>query len=197
MSRGISHYLAIVLTAFMVGGIAYWAWTGLKSPPVSEPSVKIVVTPTGWQRIDTGKFSLYAPEGTQFRRSPPGVDTSGGEIIGPTFHMRYMIGMWVDNLKERRTYLDYTERHTIVDGRQAIQSKALLRTFEQELQFGVQGHPYFVSMYIPKAFRFGENENSWEALNVQGTAPSEEDRDTLEEVFKTIRFDEGVRKDCK
>lgn len=185
MASGISRLAAAVLTLGVIGGLAYWAWTGLKQPPVHAPTVAIVTTPPGWQRIDQGQFTFYAPPGTRLRQAKSG-DLVYGDIIGPNTCLRFQLGPHTRILADRARHRDFSEGTVAVDGRSGIVRKAVLFVYERQQWFGECGGPLYIGYQLPQAVR-GTGAAPLE-LAVEGAAMNDDERDQQELVFKSIRF---------
>ena len=104
----IRRILPPLLTLLVVAFVGFWAWVGLKSPPVSEPAA-IITTPARWQRIDAGQFSLYAPAGTRLRKVR-GADSVYGDIIGPNTCLRFNVGTGVGILADKYKFRDELQK---------------------------------------------------------------------------------------
>ena len=176
----IRRILPPLLTLLVVAFVGFWAWVGLKSPPVSEPAA-IVTTPARWQRIDVGSFSLYAPAGTRLRKVRS-ADTVYGDIIGPNTCLRFNVGTGAGILADKSRHPDYTENEAVVDRRRAIVRKAVLNEYEQAHWFGDCGAPLYIGLYLPQVLPGGAS------VAVEGTARGEDERDQVETIFKSIRI---------
>ena len=174
------HVLALLFTLLVVGVVGYWAWTGLKSPPLSG-SRGIITTPAGWQRIDEGSFSLYAPKDSQIRQAQQGGLTYG-DILGPSTCLRYGVGPKAAIIADRQLHANYTETTMTVDGHQAIQRKAVLNPSEQTHWFSQCNGVLYIGLFIPHALPDGSN------IAIEGTAMSEDERDQVETIFKSVRL---------
>jgi len=176
MAWGTSRYLAVVLTVIMVGIIGYLTWTGVMSPAGIGPLGSIVTTPPGWERIDEGAFSLYAPRGTRLRKA----ESNGvvyGDIVGPNTCLRYAVGARIALLADRRMHPVYAESALVVDGRRAVERKATFSTGEHEEWFPGCGAPLYAGVLFAEP-----------GVTVEGVARTEDERDQLELIFKSIRF---------
>ncbi len=189
MTRGISHYLAILLTLAVAGGIAFWAWNGLKSPPVSEPTVSIVTTPAGWKSFEAGPFSLYAPKYAVLRKLQD-TDHAVGMLIGLGFNVRYEFSIRSNTLAEKANNTDYSEGETVIDGRRGVLRKATLSAEAQQARFGAYAQPSYIGLYIPQAVRHAgpDGREEWYALQIEGAAANADERDMVEMILKSVRF---------
>jgi hypothetical protein len=188
MPKGSPHSLAILMTLVVAGIIAVWAWYGLKSPPV-QPSASIVTTPSAWKRFDTGSFNLYAPKYAVLRKlDEPG--HSVGQLIGLGLYVKYEFGARANTLVGPGQGMDVTEREIVIDGRPGILRLATLNAAEQQARFGGYGQPCYIGLYLPEAARGIRPDGQQEqiALQVEGVAVNTDLRDTVEMIFKTIRF---------
>jgi hypothetical protein len=189
--------LAAILTLLIIGGFAYWALRPLVHPPavvdVPLSAIKHGVTaiefPSGWVKIDTQQgFSFYAPPGTRFQQLP-GKDSSVGEIVGPTFHLQYDFGFYSNDLSKAKNSQDYSEDQVVIDGRDGMIRRATLSS---------EGGPsYFAGLYLQQAVFHREYPGRWAALEIHGSALTTQDRTTIEQMFKTVQFDEQVVKIAK
>ena len=178
MSRG--RLLPLLMTLMVVGVVGYWAWTGLKSPPLSE-SRGIITTPAGWQLLDAGSFTFYAPKGSVVRQAQRG-DLVYGDVIGPNTCLLYSVGPKAAIIADKRTHSSYSETPIVIDGRPGVLRKAMLNQSEQAHWFGDCGAPLYIGLYLPKALAGGSS------VAIDGTAGSEDARDQVETIFKSIRF---------
>jgi hypothetical protein len=193
MTRGISHYLAILLTLAVAGGVAFWAWNGLKSPPVSEPTVSIVTTPAGWKGFDAGPFSLYAPKYAVLRKlQDPGAAV--GMLVGLGFNLRYEFGQRSSTLVDQGNNTDYSEGEMVIDGRRGLLRKATLSAETQQARFGAYAQPSYIGVFIPQAIRHTtpDGKDQWYSLQVEGVAANADQRDMVEMILKSVRFN-GMR----
>ncbi|MDE2184238.1 MAG: hypothetical protein KGJ78_14555 [Alphaproteobacteria bacterium] len=175
MSFGASRTAALLLTLLMVGGGAYWVWNGLKSPPVGEPA-SIVTTPPGWMRVEAGRFTLFVPPGSLTRQG-----AGATEIIGPDFYIRYRLGTYSGAQEPLKANRDYSEQHIVIDGRDAYLRKATLDVAQQQALFGAYGQPSYLGLYMPHAVEAA-------VLEMHATAPGPDDLDTVEMIYKSVRF---------
>jgi hypothetical protein len=176
----IRRILPLLLTLLVVAFVGIWAWVGLKSPPLSE-SRGIITTPAGWQLMDAGSFTLYAPKGTQVRQAQRG-DLVYGDIIGPNTCLLYSVGPKATVIAGKSTHPAYTETPIVIDGRHGVVRKAVLNQSEQSHWFGDCGAALYVALYLPQALPGGGS------VAIEGTAGSEDARDQVETIFKSIRF---------
>lgn len=176
MGQGTSKIAALVLTLLLVGGGAYWAWTGLKSPPLSAPA-EIITTPSGWTRLDAGAFTLYAPAGTMLRTAADG----SGDILGPNIYLRFKAGKYSGAQEPLKANPDYSEQPVVIAGRHGFLRRATLDAAQQDALFGGYGRTYFLGLYVPKAA--GERD-----LEFYGTTSSSDEVDMIEMIYKSIRF---------
>jgi hypothetical protein len=182
--------LAAILTLVVIGGFAYWALRPLVHPPavVDVPisaithGVTAIEFPSGWVKMDTKQgFSFYAPPGTQFHPLQ-GKDSFVGEIAGPAFSLRYDFGFWSNDLGDAKNSQDYSEEQVVIDGRDGVIRRA---TFSSE-----NGQTYFAGLYVQQAVFHREYPGRWAALEIHGSALTTQDRATIEQLFKTVQFDE-------
>jgi hypothetical protein len=188
MPKGSPHSLAILMTLVVAGIIAVWAWYGLKSPPV-QPSASIVTTPSAWKRFDAGAFNFYAPKYAVLRKlDEPG--HSVGQLIGLGLYVKYEFGPRANTLVGPGQGMDVTEREIVIDGRPGILRLATLNGAQSQARFGGYGQPCYIGLYIPEAARGVRPDGQQEqiALQVEGVAVNTDLRDTVEMIFKTIRF---------
>jgi hypothetical protein len=180
--------LAAVLTLAVVGAFAYWALRPLVHPPAvvaGPPSavkhpVQPIEVPSGWVKIDTKQgFTFYAPPGTQLHPLK-GEDSFVGEIVGPAFNLRYDFGFWSNDLGDAKNEQDYSEEQVVIDGRDGVIRRA---TFASE-----DGPSYFAGLYVQQAVFHHEYPGRWAALEIHGSAPSTQDRASVERMFKTVQF---------
>lgn len=189
MKLGASHYLAVLFTLVVAGGVTYWAWNGMKAPPVREPTVSIVTTPAGWKKLDAGPFTFYAPKYAMLRqlREP---DHAVGQLIGAIFYLHYEFGTPQNTLVEKDGARNFSESETVIDGRRAILRKATLGDEAQQARFGSYAQPSYIGLYIPEAVRQvgPDGKERWYALRVEAGAVNDDERDLVEVMFKSIRF---------
>jgi len=180
MPQGFSRLLPVLMTLAVVGVVGFWAWNGLKSPPLSQ-SRGIITTPAGWQRIDEGSFSLYAPKGSAIRQAEQGGLTYG-DILGPNTCLNYRVGAKAAIVADRRTHARYTETPMTVDGHQGVLRKAVLNDTERYQWFSQCNGTIYIGLLVPHALSDGAS------LAIEGTALSEDERDQIETIFKSVRF---------
>ena len=180
MPQGFSRLVPVLATLLVVGVVGFWAWNGLKSPPLSE-SRGIITTPAGWARIDEGSFSLYAPKNSAIRQGQK-QGLVYGDITGPNTCLRYNVGAKAFVAADKRLHPSYTETHMVVDGHDALLRKAELDDFEQRTWFGDCGGPRYAGLLIPNALPDGGT------VAIEGTGQNEDVRDQLEMIFKTVRL---------
>jgi hypothetical protein len=138
--------------------------------------------PRGWEKIDTGQgFSFYAPPGTRLHRLQ-GDDSSIGEIIGSTFSLQYDLGYYSNDSESAKSGRDYSEQHQSIDGRDSVIRRATFASGER--------WRYFSALYIEHAVYHYDYPGRWAALDIHGGAGSAKDRATVEQMFKTVKFDE-------
>ena len=180
---------AILLTLAVAGGVAFWAWSGLKSPPVHEPAVSIVTTPSGWKEFDGEAFTLYAPKYAVLRKiGEPG--HAVGQLIGLGFYVKYELGARANTLAGPESGTEFSESGATIDRRRAMLRKVTLSEAAGQARFGTYAQPSYIGLYIPEAFRIEQPDCSEElvALQIEGVAQNGDLRDTVEMILKSIRF---------
>jgi len=184
-----SNYIAILLTLAVAGVVAFWAWYGLKSPPVHQPTVSIVTTPSGWKQFEAGPFNFYAPKYAVLRKLQD-PDHAVGMLIGAGLYVRYEFGVYANTLADQADGTDYSQTETQIDGRTAILHKVTLNDRSQENRFGAYAQPSYIGLYIPQAVRHTgpDGKVQWSALQIEGVAVNGDLRDTVEIILKSIRF---------
>ena len=180
MPQGFSRVLPLLATLVVVAVVGFWAWNGLKSPPMSE-SRGIITTPAGWQRIDEGSFSLYAPKGSAIRQGQK-EGLVYGDIIGPNTCLRYSVGPKAFIVADKRMHASYTETPFVVDGKNGVVRKATLDASEQAEWFGDCGSAFYAGLLIPNALPDGS------AVAIEGTGQNEDVRDQIETIFNSVRL---------
>jgi len=187
MPKSSPNYLAILLTLAVAGGVAFWAWYGLKSPPVREPAISIVTTPSGWKSFDAGHFTLYAPKYAVLRKlEEPGHTV--GQLIGLGTYLRYEFGAPSNTLAE--SGVDFSQSETMIDGRPAVLRKATLDPAAQQARFGSFAQPSYIGVFIPRALcqTAPDGKEKCNALQIEGVGSNADQRDTVEQILKSIRF---------
>jgi len=152
----------------------------MKSPPLS-PSRGIVTTPAGWLEVNEGSFTLYAPKGTAIRQDNRSSLTYG-DILGPNTCLNYRVGAKAALVDDKRAHANYTETATTVDGHDGFLRKAVLNPSEQQHRFSQCNGTLYIGLLVPKALSDGS------AIAIEGTATSEDERDQVEMIFKSVRF---------
>jgi hypothetical protein len=66
-----------------------------------KESLSAVTTPIGWQKVDAGAFSLFAPLGWEFHQLQ-GVDSYVGEFVGDGVMLTFDFGQYSSSLKEEK-----------------------------------------------------------------------------------------------
>lgn len=172
--------LALLMTVLVVAVVGYFAWSGFKAPPVATPAA-IVTTPPGWQRLDGGLFTLFAPEGARLRRA----EKNGivyGDMINAPYCVRFLAGKGVQPAVNPKTHADFTDEPIVVDGHDATMRKAVLQEHEQRYWFGGCNAPFYAGLIVPGAMPGGGN------LVIDVTAASSEGLDDAKMMFKSVRL---------
>lgn len=167
------------MTVLVVGIVGYWAWTGLREPPVAEPA-SIVTTPAGWARLDGGRFTLFAPAGSLIRQNADG----SGDILAPNIFIRFRLGTYSGMQEPLKANADYSEAPIEIDGRSGTLRSATIDAAQQQALFGGYGRDLFLGLYLPNAVGNA-------TLEMYGTTASPDERDMIEVIYKTVRFKRG------
>ena len=179
MALGSSRNLALLMTIVVVGVVGYWAWIGLKEPPVAEPAA-IVTTPAGWIQLDGGHFTLFAPAGSLIRQNPDG----SGHILAPNIFIRFRLGAYSGMQEPLKANADYSETPVVIDGRSGQLRSATIDAAQQQALFGGYGRNLFLGLYLPNAVGNA-------TLEMYGTTSSSDERDMIDVIYKTVRFRRG------
>jgi hypothetical protein len=135
----------------------------------------LAAAPPDWVEVSAAnKFSLTAPAGTTFARTP-GVDSFTGVFNAPGFAVHADYGAHVDPLARSAHRTQYLAREIVVDGKPAKLVTARNR--------GAPG--YFIGMYVPqvRASAVGPI-----GLTLTCNVADERDYATLESVYRSLRF---------
>jgi hypothetical protein len=182
MSRFLASgkFLALVMTLVIAGGIGYWAWSGMKAPPVAAPSA-IVTTPPGWVKLDGGGFTLYAPPSAQLRKAR-GAGFTYGDVIGTPYCIRFQAGPHAGLMMTKKSHPDFSESTLVVDGRPATLRQGFLSANEQQFWFPGCGAPVYFGLFVAPRTPGGE------IFVLEVAAANEDARDDIVMMFKSIRF---------
>ena len=173
--------LALLLTLVIAAGFGYWAWSGMKAPPVGAPSA-IVTTPPGWVKLDGGSFTLYAPPGAQLRQAR-GAGFIYGDIIGLPVCIRFQTGPHAGLMMTKKSHPDYAESTLVVDGRPGTLRQGVLSANEQQFWFPGCGAPVYFGLFVA---------SGGASLAIEIAAADEDAKDNVLMMFKSIRFANGV-----
>ncbi len=171
--------LALLMTLVVAGGIGYWAWSGLKAPPVAVPAA-IVTTPPGWVKLDGGSFTLYAPEGAHLRQAQ-GAGFVYGDIVGSSLCVRFQAGSNVGLMLTKKSHPDFVESALTVDGHPGTLRRADLAPNEQQYWFPGCGQSQYAGLLMPNALPGGGT------LVVEVSAENEDALADAMTMFKSIR----------
>ena len=132
-------------------------------------------TPADWVEVSAaGKFSIMAPAGTTFSRTP-GVDSFTGVFNAPGFAVHVDYGAHVDPLDRDHHHTQYVARDIVVDGKPAKLITARNR-----------GAPaYFIGMYVPQVRSSAVGPVG---LTLTSNLAHEHDSAMLESVYRSVRF---------
>ena len=176
-------FLALLLTLVIAAGFGYWAWSGMKAPPVAAPSA-IVTTPPGWVKLDGGSFTLYAPPGSQLRKAR-GAGFTYGDIVGSPYCIRFQAGPHAGLMMTKKSHPDYAESTIVVDGHPATLRQAVLSANEQQFWFPGCGAPVYLGLLVAPRTRGGDS------VAIEVAAAAEDVQDNVLMMFKSIRFAKG------
>lgn len=170
----------MLLTLAVVAGAGLWAWHGMKSPPVSQ-SRGIITTPAGWQLFDEGSFTFYAPKSAAIRQAQQNGLTYG-DVLAPNTCLNYRVGAKAALVADKRAHAAYSETAMEVDGHAAVLRKAVLTDGERAQWFSQCNGNLYVGLIIPNALADGSS------IAIEATALSEDERDQVETILKTVRI---------
>jgi hypothetical protein len=170
--------LPLLVTLLLVVVVGFFAWSGFKSPPVAKPAA-IITTPAGWEKIDAGAFTLYAPHGAKLRRAQ-GAGFVYGDIVGSPLCVRWQAGAKATTMLTKKSHPDYTETTLPIDGRTATLRKAYLSAAEQQYWFPGCGQALYAGVTIPMP--------DGGTLVMEISASSEPALDDAVLLFKSIQF---------
>jgi len=133
-------------------------------------------TPRDWNEVDAeGRFSIMAPRGTTFSRTP-GIDSFTGVFQAPQFSIQVDYGLHADRLDRDSTKNAYVERAITVDGRPARLVAALIQ----------RGSPqYFVGLHVPELKRSSSGPIG---LTFTSVVAREQDLAQVEAAYLSVRF---------
>jgi hypothetical protein len=175
-----ARLLPLLLTVAVVAAVAGWAWFGLKQPPLYEGR-GIITTPAGWQLLTAGPFTFYAPKGSVVRQA----EKSGlvyGDVLGPNVCLNYRIGPKTALVADKRSHASYTETATAVSGHAGVMRKAVLNDAERAKWFSQCNGTLYIGLLVSNALADGST------IAMEGTALSEDERDQVETIFKSMRI---------
>ena len=127
--------------------------------------------PSGWQRLDAGSFSIYAPTGWQFQHVRS-VDSYMGRFLGDGVTLGFDFGMFADSVQDSQMGPTYLVSDEIIGGCAA--KLGCPRT---------PGHGR-------TAIYFHKVQGSDNSLLVSGQDLSASQQELALQVFRTIRFKE-------
>jgi hypothetical protein len=135
-----------------------------------------VETPLDWTELAAeGRFSIMAPRGTTFLRTP-GTDSFTGVFQAPGFAIQVDYGLHADRLDRDRTKDAYVERAITVDGRPARLVAALIQ----------RGSPqYFLGLHVSEVKRSSAGAV---ALTFTCVVAREQDLPQVEAAYLSVRF---------
>jgi len=136
----------------------------------------IAAPPADWQEVSAdGKFTVMAPAGTTFARSP-GTDSFTGVFNVPGFAVHVDYGAHVDPLQHTLHYTQYVARDVVVDGKRAKLVTARSRS---------SAGGYFIGMHVPQLRRSAVGPVG---LTLSCNLAREQDYAVLESLYLSVRF---------
>jgi hypothetical protein len=81
----------------------------------AEESRSAVTTPTGWNKVEAGAFSIFAPSGWKFHQLM-GVDSYVGEFIGDGVVLRFDFGQYSSGHLKKSKRPSYVIGHESIGG---------------------------------------------------------------------------------
>jgi hypothetical protein len=175
-----NRLVPLAVTVLLVAVVGFFAWSGFKSPPLATPAA-IVTTPPGWEKLDGGTFTVYAPQGARLRQGQ-GNGFTYGDIVDTHLCIRFQAGAKASLMLTPKSHPEFTETALTVDGHQAIVRKTYLAQNEQQFWFPACGQPAYAGLLLPDALPGGGS------LSIEISARNDEALEDAMTLFKSVRI---------